>query len=282
MSLFRAPVSHHIPGRNDLDLCVWDFGGDGSPVLFSHCTGTLARVWDGVVGALDDRFRILAIDTRGHGDSETPPTRDEYAWELSGHDLLAVADHFGLGDSIDAVGHSAGGAHVAYAEHIRPGSIGRAVLIDPIIGPREHFQGSHPLAEKVRYRINEFESVAAARERLCAKPPMSRWCDTAVVAYLAHAFHTDADGSCSLKCPGDREAWFYELGGACEVFETLEDLSCQTCLITGSESYVQPLVAVQQEKLPNSKMEIVPETGHFIPQEKPAAMAEIIHSSFPS
>ncbi len=282
MPLPRTPVAATFPGYAGLNLNVWDYGGDGPPLLFAHCTGTLARIWDVVVAELNDAFRVLAVDTRGHGDSATPPTREDYAWSCSGQDLMAVLTHFNLGKGIGAVGHSAGGAHVAYAEHSSPGTFGKILLIDPIIGPREYFSGKNPLAEKVRYRINDFDGLAQARERLVSKPPMTHWVAGAVDAYMAHAFNVTDDGRCSLKCPGDREAWYYELGGASDVYETLETFQCKTCLVTGSESYVQPLVAAQQARIPNAQREVVPGVGHFVPQDKPVETAALIAAWFGS
>ncbi len=65
--------------------------------------GRATRDWDAVAAALSDRYRVLALDQRGHGESARP---DAYSFELMRDDLARFADALGLD-------HSAGGA-VAY------------------------------------------------------------------------------------------------------------------------------------------------------------------------
>lgn len=282
MKLAREPEAVTVKGYNGLNLNVWDYGGSGAPLLLCHCTGTLGRIWDPVVAALGDQFRVLAPDTRGQGDSEAPPTREDYRWDNSGKDLLAVAKHLHLPSGVGAVGHSAGGAHVGYAALESPECFGRIMLLDAVVADRQFFQGENPLAEKVRRRKNTFESMDAAKARLCSKPPMSRWHPVALAAYMAHAFDDAPDGSCSLKCPGTREAWFYELGGACDLFEVLDRITLPTALVTGETSYGHAWVEAQQARLPNAHTEVVTGAGHFIPQEKPAETAALISGWFGS
>ena len=224
MPLFREPTAVKVSGHGGIQLNVWDYGGPGQPLIFAHCTGTLGRIWDVVVAELGDQFRVLAPDTRGQGDSEAPTDREDYRWDYSGRDLLAVIAHFGLSQGVGAVGHSAGGAHVAYAEHLAPGTFSKALLMDAVIAEPAFFEGENQLAVMVKRRKNELDSIDAARERLTSKPPMEHWVPGAVESYLAHAFRVDASGRCHLKCPGTREAWYYELGGSNDIYEALETL----------------------------------------------------------
>jgi len=71
--------------------------------------GRATRDWDAVAAALSDRYRVLALDQRGHGESARP---DAYSFELMRDDLARFADALGLG-RFSLLGHSAGGA-VAY------------------------------------------------------------------------------------------------------------------------------------------------------------------------
>jgi len=280
MNLAREPEAVTVRGYNGLNLNVWDYGGSGTPLLLCHCTGTLGRIWDPVVARLGDQFRVLAPDTRGQGDSEAPSDRHDYRWDYSGKDLLAVAKHFSLPPGVGAAGHSAGGAHLGYAALESPDCFGRIMLLDAVVADRQFFQGSNPLAEKVRRRKNTFESKDAARERLCSKAPMSYWHPMAQAAYLSHAFEDAPDGSCTLKCPGTREAWYYELGGASDLFERLGEITVPTALVTGEKSYGHAWVEAQQARLANTHMDIVSGAGHFIPQEKPEETAALIATWF--
>lgn len=271
-----APIAHKVTTEDGPLLQVWEYPSEGPPLILCHCTGTLGRVWDPVVEHLEGQFHVFSIDTRGHGDSGAPLERDGYAWWRSGDDVLAVIEHFDLPHGVFACGHSAGGAHLAYAELAEPGTFGRLLLIDPVIAPSGHFGEENPLAEKVRWRLNTFPDLEAARERFAAKPPMDDWTPDALGAYLEHAFVEEEDGRVTLKCPGNREAWFYELGGAHDVFERLGEIEVPTLLVTGSQSYVAPLTQLQLERLPNARVYTVNGVGHFIPQQDPEATARLL------
>jgi pimeloyl-ACP methyl ester carboxylesterase len=89
-------------------------------VLFLHGGSLTARTWDLVCLALRRDFRCLALDMRGHGDSEWPADAD-YRVETMAADIGAFADAVGL-ERFMLVGHSWGGiSSMEYAgdEHER-------------------------------------------------------------------------------------------------------------------------------------------------------------------
>ena len=270
------PRAIAVDGYGGVGLNVWDYGGSGPPLLLCHCTGAAGRIWDPVVAHLEGRFRVFAPDTRGHGDSDKPPERDAHAWINAGRDVLAAVDALGLGSGAKAAGHSGGAAHVAYAEMLRPATFSRVLLMDAIIGPRAVFAGESPLAIVARRRRSVFDSREGAFERFRRKRPMSRWSPEALQAYVDHALAERADGQIELKCPRNIEAWHYEAGGACDLFERLDELQFEALLLTGSDSEVAPLVEMQGQRLPNATRRILENTAHFLPQEKPKAVAELL------
>ena len=270
------PRLSHVPGHNGMPIAVWDYGGAGPPVLFCHCTGAVARVWDPVIAPLQHRFRAFAVDTRGHGDSGTPRSSAACAWNLCGLDLLAVIDALDLGNhALYAAGHSGGAAQVGYAALQRPDVFSRLVLADGIIGPRRFFNGPAPLAAGARRRRARFEDRAQARRRLGAKPPMNQWRPAALDAYLRHALR-DEDGGVVLKCAPEVEAWMYEAGGACDLFERLDALAVESLLLTGNDRDIGTLVREQHRRLPRAELRVWPDTGHFLPQERPERFAGLL------
>jgi 3-oxoadipate enol-lactonase len=70
-------------------------GPEGAPVLaLGHPLGADLSVWDAVAARLNDRFRVLAYDVRGHGGSWKPP--GPYALDDLGADLLRLLDALGI------------------------------------------------------------------------------------------------------------------------------------------------------------------------------------------
>lgn len=276
MSVFPEPLRHQFKASDGVPLNVWEYPADGPALILIHCTGGVARMWDPVVRHLQGAFRVLAPDTRGQGDSGVLHSKEEYGWDRTGADLLALMDHFELPMPVAAVGHSAGGAQIAYAEDAQPGAFHRPLLVDAIIGPREIFQGPSHLAELSRKRVNVFESEAIARERYLAKPPMVLWDEEVFEAYMTHGFIRHGDGQIELKCPGHKEAWIYESGGACELFERMDQFRFQPLIVTATESYMPPICHMQHEGFPGAELRIIEGATHFIPQERPEALAHLI------
>ncbi len=272
------PRPLQIPGHGGLALNVWDHGGEGPAVLLCHCTGGLGRLWDPVVAHSGAGCRFLAVDARGHGLSGRPGALEDCRLQYSGEDLLRVVDALALGQGLRGVGHSGGGAHLLFAELLRPGLFQEIILIDPIAGPPEVLLpiGLH-LAQGARRRRNTFSSREEARARLCAKPPMNSWCGEALDAYVEHGL-LEQDGVVHLRCPGEVEAWFYEQECPFEAYDRLKEIDSEVLLLSGVHSPLMSLVRAQRDRLKHSRVRIIEEAGHFLPQERPEALAGVLSS----
>lgn len=270
------PRRHTVVSDDGLALNVWEHPGDGPPLLLTHCTGTLGRIWDPVVRRLAGRFRVFAPDMRGHGDSATPAAYEQTRWHACGRDVLRIVDVLGLEAPLRAAGHSAGGAHLGYAEQARPGLFPRPMLIEAIMTPPELYRPEHSPAAMARRRINTFPSLEEARARYAAKPPMNTWHPEALAAYLAHGFQSQPDGTWALKLPGMIEAWFYDHGGACDLYAALPGLTWRPLLVAGEHSPQRVLSELQHARIVESELRIVSGAGHFIVQEQPDTIARMI------
>src|ERR1700676_570886 len=69
------PEDHHVI-VNAMRFHYLDWGGRGHPILFLHGGGLSAHTWDIVCLMLRERYRCIALDQRGHGDSEWSPVVD--------------------------------------------------------------------------------------------------------------------------------------------------------------------------------------------------------------
>jgi len=106
------------------------FRRDGSgeaTVLFVHGTMATADAWALVGRYLSDRYRVVAMDRRGHGISEAGPA---HSIGREADDVLAVID--AVGEPVHLVGHSAG-ARVALAAAARTDRLLSLTLYEPPI-----------------------------------------------------------------------------------------------------------------------------------------------------
>jgi len=271
-----SPERITVEGYQGVDINVWDYGGDGTPLILCHCTGTHARIWDPIAALLKDQFRIIAADTRGHGDSGKPDDLDAYTWKNSGFDLYNVIQHFRLTD-VRAVGHSAGASQICYGELAHPGTFHSTVLMDPIIGPPNSPDGgASPMGDAARRRREVFSSFQEAIERFGSKPPLNSWTKETLEAYVQFGFDTQDDETVKIKCPGRIEGTIYDRGGAYDVFQRLEELTFPATLVTGEHSNVKHMIDIQRDRMPNNDFQEIPQASHFIPQEYPQEIADII------
>lgn len=72
----------------------FDMRGEGAPLLLVHGSALSRSIWRGFgyVAALQDRYRVIAIDLRGHGRSGKPHDPESYRMPLVIADILAVLD----------------------------------------------------------------------------------------------------------------------------------------------------------------------------------------------
>src|SRR5207247_1280822 len=159
----------------DLRFHYLDFGGGGPPLLFLHATGFHAWLWLPYARRFAASHRVLALDQRGHGESDKPPTG--YGWDTFGTDVKGFLDALGL-DGVRAVGHSKGATAIAAAAAAGTRRLARAVLIEPVLisaAPRTEPAWENPLAAAARKRRNAWPSrgprLRRARGRRGDPPP---------------------------------------------------------------------------------------------------------------
>jgi pimeloyl-ACP methyl ester carboxylesterase len=124
-----------------------DWGGKGHPIVFLHGGGLNAHTWDVVALMLHERYRCIALDQRGHGDSEWSPAID-YGVDTQVQDLEGFVASRKLENPV-LVGQSMGGLNaMAYAVRHSERLKG-LVVVD--VGPAIEAAGAQ--------RIREFAST---------------------------------------------------------------------------------------------------------------------------
>ena len=155
------------------------------------------------------------------------------------------------------------------------------MLIDGIIAPSMVPLSSDKLSESARRRRATFESKAEAFKRFTAKPPMDAWHPECLEAYVAFGLSEMEDGRATLKCLPSIEGAVYEHGGAHDAFQRLNELeSTNITLVTGGKSKVHMLVELQHQCLPQANFHTIEKASHFIPQECPTEMSQLIKNDF--
>jgi non-heme chloroperoxidase len=138
--------------------------GEGSPIVFHHGWPLSADDWDNqMMFFLQQGFRVIAHDRRGHGRSSQTDTGNEM--DTYAADVDQLAEKLQLRNAIH-IGHSTGGGEVAryVARYGGNGRVSKAVLLDavpPIMVKSEKNPGGQPLEVFDGYR----EALVANRSQ---------------------------------------------------------------------------------------------------------------------
>ncbi|MBI2207234.1 MAG: alpha/beta hydrolase [Candidatus Rokubacteria bacterium] len=255
-------------------IAAYRFGGDGPPLLLVHATGFHAHCWLPLLDHLRPCFSLFAFDLPGHGESSTPADPARYHFTRMADDLLAVLDHFGL-PRVAALGHSVGGALVVRAELLRPGTVTRAVLFEPIILPPEQ-QEETRAAEAARTRRMVFDSTADMIARWSTRGPFATFDPAALEAYVEYGVRDRADGTVELKCSRPAEVATFMQDTTSGIWNDLERYATPAMIYAGerSTSRAAPLVERIAARMRDARAERLATFSHFLPFERPRAMAE--------
>jgi len=139
---FILPESRHLLVGN-MRFHYLDWGSAGKrPLLFLHGGGLNAHTWDLVCLSLHNDYHCLALDLRGHGDSEWSPQGD-YAIASHVRDVEGFVDQLGLNDFV-LVGMSLGAVTAAGYAADHSHKLAALVIVDA--GPDVQRSG----AQKIR------------------------------------------------------------------------------------------------------------------------------------
>ena len=239
---------------------------DDAPLVLLHGGGANAHWWDHLAAPLSSTRRVIALDFRGHGDSDYPQERAVSAFS---RDLEALVDWLGRED-LWLVGHSLGAA-VALDHASRSPSLRGAVLIDLARGGQKGSGRRARLALALRrtYRTHE---EAARRFRFL---PESSVADEALRAHIAeHSVRREEDGRHGYKFD---PAWFALPPSP---RPDPADVECPILLVRGGDSALLGVDAARAfvAALPDGQLVEIPEAGHHVLLDQPERLLAAIEA----
>jgi pimeloyl-ACP methyl ester carboxylesterase len=145
-----------------------DVESDRPSVLFLHGGGQNRYSWKGTSQILaDEGLHVVALDSRGHGDSDRAADAN-YSVDALCADTLAVLDQIGRPTIL--IGASMGGMTALPAAYeAGPDKVTKLVLVDVV--PRYEKDGSARIREFMSSGVNGFESLDEAAEAVAAYLP---------------------------------------------------------------------------------------------------------------
>ena len=280
LSLFDAARSMGVPftlERHAQDLEVrangvrfhyLDWGNEGADtVLFLHGALQQGHSWDFVSLSLCADYHVLALDARGHGDTDWAPDGD-YSLEAHQRDLDGFVDALGL-DQFILVGHSMGGRNAYVFASRHPDALKALTVVDT--GPEMGRAGESRI-RGFRELPDELDSYEEFADRVQSYTGRSR---EQVIGALKYSIRERSDGKWTwkydkvLRSPGFRPGgWDPD-----RLWECVGSVRCPTLLVRGGNSdFFTPEVMDRiLQLIPGSTAAVVPGAGHLVAGDNPAA-----------
>lgn len=265
--LVRPQHQHAVLGGIRLHYLDWGTPGR-PPALFLHGGGQTARTWDLCCLALRRELHCIALDQRGHGDSEWAYDF-AYAPERHAGDFSALLDHLGIGRAI-VVGMSMGCLNGLTFAADHPERVAAFVAVDA--GPWVQMEGGRRIVDFVREADGGVDLDAWVGAALRFNP---RRDPRLLRQSLLHNLRELPDGRLTWKTdrrrPPDLAAIEAQLTS---LRARLADLRCPALILRGAESdvFLDEDAERFAEALPDARWVRIEGAGHTVQGDQPAAL----------
>ncbi len=246
-----------------LGLHLLDWGGEGrTPLLLLHGFTGHAHAWDTLSIALQPHFRVLALDQRGHGDSDPAEVYDALA---AFGDIGGVVDQLALAPLV-LVGLSMGGRNAMYFAAKRPDAVRKLVVLD--IGPEISRRATEAAPGPPEPPV--WESIEQAAQHLHRANPYPgihyyRW-------VVSHSLRARPDGTLvwawhpsvkERRAPSTLDWW-----------AVLRDIAAPTLVLRGESSPVldRDVAERMARELPRGRFVEIPRAVHTLHEDNPEAV----------
>lgn len=266
--MIKQPENKYIL-INNLHLHYLEWGSHNSrTMILLHGTGDNAHMWDYFASDVSNLLRIIALDQRGHGDSDwaIPPSYRCYDYV---NDLSMVVEALKLNEII-LMGHSMGGLHAIKYASLRPDKVSGLIHIDIEPYPpswnrkylRRLFDTLPPFYDSTQSFVNQLQEN-------------SPYADKEMLSYLAdHALKKKEDGKLYSKFDRECLSHFDQY----DLRPFLADIKCPSLIIRGEASQVMRREKAQDMKqaIAHSKLVEIPKATHPVHTDNPSKFQQVI------
>jgi len=264
-----------------------DWGGRRHLAHFSHATGLCAAVYSPLVQHLTGDLHVLGMDDRGHGQTTAAAETDHLkGWGIFTRDMERFFSSFGT--PFVAMGRSRGAVSSLRLAYTRPDLVKALVLVDPTILPKLSMGYIYFLKKTGLIRFIPIASRAAKRRAVWPDLPtihsayrkksmFRNWDPAGLEGYLADGTRDNGDGQIRLSCTPAWESRCFSVYPH-DLWRFIPRIQQPILIVYGGRSDTfQKRTAKQLKKaMPRASFNCFEKNGHFVPMEKPEAVAGAI------
>lgn len=249
---------------NGAELYYEEQGAGAETIYFSHGLLWSCRMFDEQIAVLKERYRCIAFDHRGQGQSEV--TRSGYDMETLYEDAAALIEAVG-GEPCHFLGLSMGGFVGLRLAARRPELIKSLILVETSAGPE-------PVENRGKYRQLNF---------------IARWLSLRLVSgqvmkvMFGQKFLNDPARARQRQEWQQRLVRNHRVGATRattgvitrqDIYGEIEKIRVPTLIIVGDQDVATPLPNAQRlhEGIAGSQLVVIPGAGHTSTVEEPAAV----------
>lgn len=250
-------MKKHTFQHNKLTFSYLDSGGDGPIIIALHAHWMEGVTFVSLATALAPQWRVVALDQRGHGNSDHAATytRDDY---LS--DLTAFLAHLNVKQPAVLLGNSLGGVN-AYHFAARHPDLVRALIVEDI---------GAEIWDDISFSL-QWEGTFKTREEL------EQCIGSRLLPYLLDSFR-QIDGGWRLAFnPQEMVMSVNSIRG--NHWKEWLATDCPVLLIRGQDSLVTTQAHFEEMALkrPNTRLRVL-EGGHVVHIDNPKGFAEVVRA----
>jgi len=240
------------------------------PFIMVHGIGRSAHSYDHVAALLQAEYRVIAMDMRGHGDSDWHPD-GAYLVEDYVTDLERLVDVLGLRD-IALTGSSTGGRVAQVYAGLHPDRVWKLIVED--VGPERPANISRGFAQRAERDGEGWASEDALLARL--RQGATRVPEAQHRTWIRYETRRLDSGRVVWKYDPDIARGFVPT----ELWEYVRRIEAPTLYLLGAESRIVPPETQVQLKAtrPNIEVVTVPDAGHYPHQETPEVFLAVVRA----
>ena len=252
--------------RSDDAEIVYEIQGNGPPVILLHPFPCHHEFWNPIAPALHSRYRLIAPDLRGHGDSEIgegPALMSKHA-----QDVARVMDAAGIGKAAFIVCSIGGYIFFEFWRRFRE-RVSAFVLCN-----------SRPQADTVEARTNRLKVAADVLEQ--GTEPFLEGMIPKLMGRTTVGRRPDlVDGArCMMRKMSPQDISLVQRGMAerPDSVGDLKTINVPTLIVMGEEDVLSTVAdgELMRQSIADSQMKMIPKAGHCAPWEQPAAGGKIL------
>ena len=245
------------------------------PVLLLHGFAQTCHSWDFVALSLCDSFRVMALDQRGHGDSDWASDGD-YSPEVHQRDIRAIVEALGL-NQIVLMGLSMGGRNAFTYAANHPEKVKALVIVDA--APQNQRAGSENIRRFVQQE-DELDSIDDFVKRVQKYNP--RRPAEQIRGSIMHNLKQLANGRWTWKYDKLLRSPDRPFAADTALTERLwgyaERVNSHTLVVRGAASDVVAMDTAEElhRRIPNSKLATIEKAGHLVMGDNPSGFQKAV------